>query len=111
MSVTSKPLATANYLPATDTTLYTAGAGTRTILDKCTAYNSDASTQNVTFNIVANGGSVGASNVIVSKTLAAGETYAFPEIVGHVLEAGGFLSGIAATANKIVVRVSGREVV
>ena len=109
MSVTAKPLYTAAYLGSTDTTLYTA-TGVRTILDKCTAYNSDAGAIVVSFNLVPNGGSVGASNKVVSKSLAAGETYTFPEVVGHVLEAGGVLSGIAGTASKVVVRVSGREV-
>lgn len=111
MSVTSKPLYTAAYLGSTDTTLYTAGAGVRTILDKVTAYNSDAGALLVAFNIVPNGGAVGASNMIVSKSIASGDTYTFPEVVGHVLESGGVLSGIAASASKVVVRVSGREVV
>lgn len=110
MSVTSKPLYPAQYLGATDTTLYTAAVGMRTILDKLTAYNSDASPVLVSFNLVPNAGTVGASNKIVSKSLASGETYTFPEIVGHVLEAGGVLSGIAATPSVVVVRVSGREV-
>ena len=111
MSVTSKPLYTAAYLGSTDTTLYTAGASVRTILDKVTAYNSDAGALLVAFNIVPNGGAVGASNKIVSKSIASGDTYTFPEVVGHVLESGGVLSGIAASASKVVVRVSGREVV
>lgn len=111
MSVTSKPLYTAAYLGSTDTTLYTAGAGVRTILDKVTAYNSDAGALLVAFNIVPNGGAVGASNKIVSKSIASGDTYTFPEVVGHVIESGGFLSGIAASGSKVVVRVSGREVV
>jgi hypothetical protein len=111
MSVTSKPLYTAQYLGATDTTLYTAGAGVRTILDKVTAYNSDVLALLVSFNLVPNGGAVGAANMVVSKSIAAGDTYTFPEVVGHVIEAGGSLSGIAASASKVVVRVSGREVV
>ena len=111
MSVTSKPLYTAAYLGATDTPLYTAGAGVRTILDKVTAYNSDVLARLVSFNLVPNGGAVGASNMVISKSIAAGDTYTFPEVVGHVLEAGGVLSGVAAVASKIVVRISGREVV
>ena len=111
MSVTSKPLYTAAYLGSTDTTLYTAGAGVRTIIDKCTAYNSDTGALLVAFNVIPSGGAVGASNKVVSKSLAAGETYTFPEVVGHVLESGGALSGIAASASKVVVRVSGREVI
>jgi hypothetical protein len=111
MSVTSKPLYPAAYLGATDTTLYTAGPGVRTILDKVTAYNSDTGALLVSLNLVPNGGSLGAANKVVSKTIAAGDTYTFPEVVGHVLESGGVLSGIAASASKVVIRVSGREVV
>jgi hypothetical protein len=83
----------------------------RTILDKVTAYNSDTGALLVSLNIVPNGGSLGAANKIVSKTIAAGDTYTFPEVVGHVLESGGVLSGVAASASKVVIRVSGREVV
>lgn len=111
MTVTSKPLKTAAYMAAADTALYTAGPGTRTILDKVTGHNTDATAIVVAFNLVPKGGAVGASNKVVSKAIAAGETYTFPEVVGHVLESGGVLSGIAGTADKVVVRVSGREVV
>ena len=110
MTVTARPLVTAQYAPNAETTLYTAGSGMRTIVDKCTAYNSDTGPQSITFKLVPSGGSAGASNVLVSKTLTAGETYTFPEVVGHVLEPGGFVSALAAVANKIVVRISGREV-
>ena len=82
----------------------------RTILDKVTAYNSDVLALLVSFNLVPNGGAVGAANMVVSKSIAAGDTYTFPEVVGHVIEAGGALYGIAASASKVVVRVSGREV-
>lgn len=109
MSVTARPLSVAAYLPAADTELYKAN-GVRTILDKVTAYNSDASAIVVAFNLIPSGGAAGASNKVVSKSVAAGETYTFPEVCGHVLEAGGSLSGVAGTADKVVVRVSGREV-
>lgn len=110
MSVTIRPLSPAAYLPTSDTTLYTASANMRAYLDKVTAYNSDTSVATAAFHLVPNGGAVAASNRVVFKTLAAGETYTFPELVGHVLESGGSLSGIAGTADKVVVRVSGREV-
>lgn len=110
MTVTARPIVSAQYAPNAETTLYTAGSGTRTIIDKCTAYNSDSTSQSITFKLVPSGGSAGASNIIVAKTLTAGETYTFPEVVGHVLEAGGFVSSLAGVANKIVVRMSGREV-
>ena len=110
MTVTAKPLVTAQYAPNAQTTMYTAGTGTRVILDKCTAYNSDAASQTLAINIVPNAGAAGAANLVVFKTLTTGETYTFPEIVGHVLEAGGFVSIVASVASKIVFRMSGREV-
>jgi hypothetical protein len=109
MTVTSKPLITSSYVPNVETTGYPAVPGTRVILDKYTAYNSDTVTRTLTVKLVAVGGSAGASNVNVVKALAAGETYTFPEIVGHVLEPGGFISEIASAASVIVRRCSGRE--
>ena len=110
MTVTAKPLFEAKAAETAQTTQYTAPAGTRTIIDKCTAYNSDTATRTIAFNLVPNGGSAGASNKVLNKSLAADETYTFPEIVGHVLENGGLVSAIADSANKVVVRLSGREV-
>jgi hypothetical protein len=55
--------------------------------------------------------SAGNSNLITkTKTLAAGEVYTFPELVGQVLGIGDFISTIAGTATSINMRVSGREV-
>lgn len=109
MSVTSKPLIAAAYAPNAETTGYTA-VGVRTIIDKYTAYNSDTAAQTLTVKLVAGGGTAGASNVMVLKTLAPGETYTFPEVVGHVLAPGDFISELASVASKIVRRCSGREI-
>jgi len=46
----------------------------------------------------------------VSKSLAAGETYTFPEIVGFALAAGGFISTIAGAATSVMIRASGRSI-
>jgi hypothetical protein len=48
--------------------------------------------------------------IVKAKSLAASETYIFPELVGHILPSGGFISTIAGTASAINMRVSGREV-
>jgi len=57
------------------------------------------------------GGTAGNNDLIVkTKTLQASETYTFPELVGHVLRPGGFISTLAGTASAINIRVSGREV-
>ena len=110
MTVISKPLVVAKYAENSQTTQYTTPTGTRTILDKCTAYNGTASSVPITVNIVPNGGSASASNVIAYKSITPNETYTLPEIVGHVLEAGGFVSTLAGTASALVIRISGREV-
>ncbi len=47
---------------------------------------------------------------MVGSTLTASEVYTFPEIVGQVLMASGFISTIAGTATAINIRASGREV-
>lgn len=109
MSTTSKPLITSKYAANSETTEYTAPSGIRTIIDKFTSYNGTGGGVALTVKLVPNGGSAGASNVIYSKTIAAGETYTWPEIVGHVLESGGFISVIAGAGSSIVIRSSGRE--
>lgn len=108
MTVTSKPLFTAKYAGSAETTEYTAPAGTRTIIDKFTAYSAAGGT--LTVKLVASGGTASADEILEVKTLAAGDTYGFPGIVGHCLEAGGFISVICSAATNTVIRATGREV-
>ena len=110
MSVVTKPLITAKYASNSETTEYTAGAGTRTLIDKFTGYNSSGAGVVLSIKLVPSGGSAGASNLIIHKTITAGETYTFPEVVGHVLAASDFISTLAGTAASITIRASGREV-
>lgn len=109
MSVTAKTLVASQYAPAVETTMYTA-AGVRTIIDKFVGYNSSAGAVVLTVRLVTLAGTAGASNTLIAKSLAAGETYTFPEIVGNVLDTGGFISVLCATASVVVMRASGREV-
>jgi hypothetical protein len=109
MSVVAKPLITAKHAENAQTTQYTA-TGVRTIIDKFSAYNGTGGAVTLAVNLVAVSGAAGASNLIMSKSINAGEAYTFPEVVGHVLEAGGFISTLAGAATSIVIRASGREV-
>ena len=109
MSVAAKPLISAQFAANAETTMYTA-TGVRTIIDKFVGYNSSAAAVVLTVKLVIVGGTAGTSNTITVKSLAAGETYSFPEIVGNVLDVGGFISILAATNAVVVVRCSGREV-
>lgn len=111
MSVQAKSLFSPLQVPAAETTLYTAPAATRTILDKFTGTNTTAGAVTITVKLIESGGAAGVSNTIVlTKSLAAGECYTFPEIVGHVLNPGDKISTLAGAGASITVRSSGREV-
>ncbi len=110
MTLTVKVLIPAKIAEATQTTQYTASNVT-TIIDKFTATNYSGSAATLSVNLVTSGDTAGNQNLITkTKTLAAGEVYTFPEIVGQVLMASGFISTIAGTATSINIRASGREV-
>ena len=110
MTVTVKVLVPAKTAEDAQTTQYTA-TGVTAIIDKFTATNYSAAAATISVNLVTAAGSAGNDNLIVkTKTLQASETYTFPELVGHVLAPGGFISTIAGTASAINIRVSGREV-
>jgi len=90
------------------TTQYTS-TNVTTIIDKFTATNYTATAATLSVNLVTTGGAAGNDNLIVkTKTLQPSETYSFPELVGHNLLAGGFISTIAGTASAINIRASGR---
>jgi hypothetical protein len=111
MTVQAKVLITAVQAAGVETTQYTAPANTRTIIDKFTGTNTTAGAVTLTVKLVLSGGAAGASNTIVSaKSLAPGECYTFPELVGHVLGAGDFISTLAGAATSITIRASGREI-
>ena len=110
MTVTVKVLIPAKTAEVTQTTQYTA-TGLTAIIDKFTATNYDTTARTISVNLVTSGGSAGNDNLIVkTKTLQPAETYTFPEIVGHVLAPGGFISTIASSGTAINIRASGREV-
>lgn len=109
MSVTAKTLIGAKQAETTQTSQYTA-TGVRTIIDKFTATNTSGATATLSVHLVPSAGAAGDGNAIVkTKSLQALESYTFPEIVGHVLEVGTFISTQASAAG-ITIRASGREV-
>lgn len=110
MTVTVTVLVPAQTANNTQSTVYTA-TGVTAIIDKFTATNYSALAATISVNLVNPGGTAGNDDLIVkTKTLQASETYTFPELVGHVLRPGGFISTLAGTASAINIRVSGREV-
>lgn len=94
---------------AADTTLYTA-TGLKAIIDKFTLTNTTAAVISISVHLVPSAGAAGVTNrIISSKAIQPGECYTCPEIVGHVLNAGDFIS-VNPTAVGITCRSSGREV-
>lgn len=98
-------------LTAADVTLYTAPANTRTIIDKFTATNETAVAATLTVNLVQAAGSVSATNTIIAvQSIPALSVYLCPEITGHVLNPGDYISAKASVITALSVRSSGREV-
>jgi 3-deoxy-D-manno-octulosonic acid (KDO) 8-phosphate synthase len=110
------PIIATNIIPAKNmenaqTVQYTSPSSTTTIIDKFTATNFSSGMVNVSVNLGAAGTATGNDNLIVkTRTLQPGETYTFPEIVGHTLPSGGFVSTLASAAAAVNLRASGREI-
>lgn len=110
MTVTLKVLVPPLQMQAIQTTQYTATA-VRTIIDKATVTNTDTVNRTFSINLVTSGGAAGNSNLIIdTRTVVPDETYTCPELVGHVLGPGDFISTIASAATALTLRISGREV-
>lgn len=110
MTVTVAVIIPAKVAENAQTTQYTS-SGVTTIIDKFTATNYSASSATLSVNLATGGDTVGNQNLIVkTKTLQAGETYTFPELVGHALMPNGYISTIASAATSINIRASGRAV-
>lgn len=109
MAVTLKVLVPAKIAENSQTNQYTATNCTA-VIDKFTATNYSATAATLSVNIVTSGDTAGNQNLIVkTKTIQPGATYTFPELVGHYLATGGFISTAASAATSINIRVSGRE--
>jgi hypothetical protein len=110
MTVTVKVLIPAKQAENAQTTQYTA-TNAKAIIDKFTATNTSAGNVTISVNLVTSGGSAGVDNLVVdTRAIAPDETYTFPELVGQVLESGGFISTIASAATSLTIRASGREI-
>lgn len=110
MAVYVRVLITAKTAENTQTTQYTS-TGVTTIIDKFTATNYGASAATLSVNLVSSLDNPGNQNLIVKTlTLQPGQTWLFPELVGHVLVAGGSISTLASAASTINIRASGRTI-
>lgn len=111
MSVLAKPLINSKYASNPAATEYTTPDKTRTIIDKFTATNTDSGALTLTVHIVSSGGSASSANMILKAvSIAAGATRDCTELQNQILKEGDFVSVLASTGDKIVIRASGREI-
>lgn len=110
MTVTVQNIIPAKQAENAQTAQYTSD-GAKTLIDKFTATNVSGTNVDLSVNLVPNAGAASSSNLVVqTRTIAPGETYTCPELVGQVLEDGGFISTLASAASAITIRASGRIV-
>lgn len=111
MTVTVAVLIPAKQAENAQTTQYSSPAGITTIIDKFTGTNTSGSSATLSVNLVTAADTPGNQNLITkTKTLAAGETYTFPEIVGQALAPSGYISTLSSAASSITIRSNGRQV-
>lgn len=110
MTVTVKNIIPRKQAESSETTQYTA-LNCKTIIDKFTITNTTAGAVVFTARLVVLAGTPGVANTVLSaKSIAAGETYTSPELVGQTLEPGGFISTLAGAATSLTISASGREI-
>ena len=110
MTVTVKNIIPRKQAENSQTSQYTA-VNCKTVIDKFTVTNTTSTTATFSVNLVAAGGSASSSNLLVdAKSIAPHSTYTSPELVGQVLEPGGFVSTLAGTASALTISASGREI-
>jgi hypothetical protein len=99
-------------LAATVGTLYTCPSNTRVRIVAATATNDTTIAETFTIYRVPNGDTAGDANVVINtKSLGDKESYTCPELVGHILEAGDSIQGLAGTASQITMHISGISIV
>jgi hypothetical protein len=97
-------------MEATNTTQYTATL-CKALIDKATVTNTDTVNRSFSVNLIQSGGSATNANLIIDdRTVVPGETYNCPELIGHELDPGAFISTIASAATSLTLRISGREI-
>lgn len=108
MTTNTKVIIPSKVAEVAETAQYTSNLCV-TIIDKLTAYNPTGAIVTIVVSLVTAGGSGGGASRTVSVGVAPGRTYTFPEIVGHSLEVGDFISTSAGSA-VLVLRSSGRQI-
>lgn len=111
MAITPAKLIAGSQLTTAAATYYTAPANTKAIIHNMTIMNNTSGALTFTVHIVNSGASESASNMVISaRTIAAGETYTCPEVVGKVLSATGTIRALASAGTSVSIMADGVEI-
>lgn len=111
MSVVAKCIVQAKLASDSAREEYAAPTGSRTIIDKFTATNTDSSSRTLSIYLVASGASASASNLVIDAlSIAAHATANISELQNHILNSQDSIVVLASVDLKVVIRASGREV-
>ena len=107
MSVYAIALFQAEYVPDSDTKIYTSDG--KTIIDSFIATNTDSSDRTFSIYLVpANQTPMPQFLILLNKKVKAGESLKITEAINHILENQGTIYVSADSPDKIVIRASGR---
>ena len=67
---------------------------TRRIIRSMSLYNGTAAAVQCDVHLIASGGTASDTNRVISRVIGVEETYTCPEVVGHGLNAGGFVQAL-----------------
>ena len=109
MGVITKNIIPAKQAENTMTSQYQA-VNCKCQITKFTAINTSAAIAGIDVHLVASGDGDTDGNRIANLMLQPGETYTFPELVGHVIENGGTIQTEASAGSSITIRASGLEI-
>ena len=110
MTVTIRNIIPCKRVENAQTSQYTATL-CKTVVDNFTVTNTTVGNVSFSCNLVPPAGAAADGNLILdTRTIAPGETYPCPEIVGKVIENGYFLSTLASAATSLTMDANGREI-
>jgi len=110
MTTTTTQLIAPTQIANSQATQYTATNATAKI-GKFTVTNTSTSAADFSCNLVSSGGSPGSSNLIIdARAISPDETYNCPELVGHTLLTGDYISTLASAATSLTIMASGIEI-
>ena len=110
MAVTVKNIIPPKQAEVAQTAQYTAD-GVKAIIDKFTATNTSDSDITLSVNLVLEGETPSNENTILKdRVIVPNEVYTCPELIGQVLEVGGYISTIVSDSVSLTITASGREI-